>query len=136
MKDDNIRTDTVSFIVIASTVWYTSDGAKCKPAKLISEKDRIRIVNTSFKVKWQVLAMELVTRAFPTHFFLGISKITVLPNSSKWRVLKNYTVKLIYQRLRKCLKIRRKNLHMLYRMGLLSKRLKSFVENLDVGVLL
>ena len=53
------------------------------PVKLISEKDRIRIVNTSFKVKLQALAMELATRASPTHFFLGFSKITVLPNSSK-----------------------------------------------------
>ena len=53
------------------------------PVKLISEKDRIRIVNTSFKVKLQALAMELATRASPTYFFLGFSKITVLPNSSK-----------------------------------------------------
>ena len=53
------------------------------PAKLISEKDRIRIVKTSFKVKLQALVMELATSAFPTQFFLRISKITVLPNSSK-----------------------------------------------------
>ena len=53
------------------------------PVKLISEKDRIRIVNISFKVKLQALAIELATRASPTHFFLGFSKIIVLPNSSK-----------------------------------------------------
>ena len=53
------------------------------PAKLISEKDRIRIVKTSFKVKLQALVMELATSAFPPHVFLRISKITVLPNSYK-----------------------------------------------------
>ena len=51
-------------------------------------------------------------------------------------VLKDYAAKLHYQRLEKCLKIRRKHLHMLYRIGLLNKRLKRFEENGNLGVLL
>ena len=34
MKDDNIWIDTVSFIVIASPVWYASDGAKYKSSQI------------------------------------------------------------------------------------------------------
>ena len=51
------------------------------PVELISEKDRIRIVNTLFKVKLEALAI----------FFLRISKETVLPSTFGWQVLKDYS---------------------------------------------
>ena len=68
-----------------------------KPVKVINEKDRIIIVKTLFKVKLQALAIELaalLNRSFPTHFFLGNSKVNVLSNSFAWQVLKDYTAKL------------------------------------------
>ena len=70
---DNVWTDTVSFIIIASPVCYASD-------------ERIRIVNTLFNVKLQALGKELAAllkRSLPYTRFLKISKVTVLPSSSE-----------------------------------------------------
>ena len=86
----------VSFIVTTSSPFcYTSVMTQnVNPVKLINEKERIRIV---------------IFR----NFFLGISKVTdllTIPSSSEFKVLKDYTTELLYQRPEKQQKIRIINL--------------------------
>ena len=57
---DNAWINTVSLIVTTSPFCYASIMKQnVNPVKLISEKDRIRIVNILFKVNLQSLVIEL-----------------------------------------------------------------------------
>ena len=90
----------------------------------ISKEDRTKIVKTLFKVKLQVLAIKLAAllkRNFPYTFFRGISRVTILSCSRKQQVLQNYIPKILYQRPRKDLRIKRRHLPVLFRICALKK---------------
>ena len=105
-----------------------------KPVKVINEKDRIIIVKTLFKVKLQALAIELaalLNRSFPH---------TLFPRKFQSKCSSELLCMAGFERLHSktlmSLQIKRKNLHMLYGMGRLNKKLKRIEENASVGVLL
>ena len=67
------------------------------------------------------------------NLFMGISRATILLDSSKQHVLKDQTTKVLYHRLGKHLKIKRSYLYKGQGMAAL-KKLKMFKKN--VGILL
>ena len=106
------------------------------PVTLISKKNIARVANFLFKVKLQALfcCLQLWQKeTFSTHFFLGIIRVAVPLIIYFKKALKDYTVKLLYQRLGKHLDIR--HLHMLYRVNVL-KKMKTLKENTKFGFLL
>ena len=115
-------------------------GSVMKPnvnsVTLISKKNIARVANFLFKVKLQALfyCLQLWQKeTFSAHFFLGIIRVAVPLIIYFKKVLKDYTVKLLYQRLGKHLHIR--HLHMLYRVNVLEK-MKTLKENTKSGFLL
>ena len=89
---------------------------------LISEKGRTRIVNSLFNAKLRPATIDLahlLKITLPTHFS-GSGRLNNKASLSKTR---------------KHLKIRRRNLHVFYRMSVLKKS-KMFKKNIYVGVLL
>ena len=106
------------------------------PVTLISKKNIARVANFLFKVKLQALfcCLQLWQKeTFSTRFFLGIIRVAVPLIIYFKKALKDYTVKLLYQRLGKHLDIR--HLHMLYRVNVL-KKMKTLKENTKFGFLL
>ena len=106
------------------------------PVTLISKKNIATVANFLFKVKLQALfcCLQLWQKeTFSTHFFLGIIRVAVPLIIYFKKALKDYTVKLLYQRLAKHLDIR--HLHMLYRVNVL-KKMKSLKENTKFSFLL
>ena len=106
------------------------------PVTLISKKNIATVANFLFKVKLQALfcCLQLWQKeTFSTHFFLGIIRVAVPLIIYFKKALKDYTVKLLYQRLAKHLDIR--HLHMLYRVNVL-KKMKTLKENTKFGFLL
>ena len=102
-----------------------SYNTKYKSSQINQREDRTRIVNSLIKVKLQALAIELVAllkSSSPYAFFLGISKVTGFTSSTEYQVLKDFTVKLLYQRLEQHRKFRRKKLRILDRINLLNKK--------------
>ena len=74
------------------------------PVTLISKKNIARVANFLFKVKLQALfcCLQLWQKeTFSTHFFLGIIRVAVPLIIYFKKALKDYTVKLLYQRLGK-----------------------------------
>ena len=127
---------TVSFIVTTFPFCYASVMKQnVNSVKFISEKDRVRMMNTFFKVKLQVLAIQfaaLIKRTFTYAIFSRNFQNNCYLSFSEQQILKDYTSKRLHQRLEKHLwVIRKKTLHMLYRVSLLNKRLKR-LENMPM----
>ena len=69
LMNDNVWIGTVNIIVTASSVCYASDKLNLDPVKIISEKDRIRIVNTLFNIKLDGVLAALPKRSLRYAFF-------------------------------------------------------------------
>lgn len=85
----------------------------------ISTRDKAKIVKTVFEVQIQTLTVQLevlLRNIFFNTFFLEISGVTIRSSSCEQLFLKDYTPKLLYQRPRNNLNIRR-HLHMVCRKG-------------------
>ena len=70
-KKYNVRLNGMLLVLLSLLLLRFVYEKNVNPVELMSEKGRIRIVNTLFKVKLEALAI----------FFLRISKETVLPST-------------------------------------------------------